>query len=74
MKNTKLMVMVVLTFIITWVLLGTLSFLLSDSSLRDCLTENGLIFFLIMFGWIPSVIVGYDYHEKLNKETDGQVY
>ncbi len=74
MKNTKLMVMVVLTFIITWVLLGTLSFLLSDSSLRDCLTENGLIFFLIMFGWIPSVVVGCDYNEKLNKETDGQVY
>jgi len=69
MKNTKIMVTTLLTFILTWVLLGTLCFLLSDSSFRDSLTQDGLIFFLIMFGWIPSVIVGCDLNEKL----DGQV-
>lgn len=65
MKNTKLMVMVVLTFIATWVLMGTLVFLLSDLSFKDSLKEPGIGFFMLLFGWIPSAIVGYDLDERL---------
>ena len=60
MKNTKLMVMVILTFTITWVLFSTLVFLLSDLSFKACLTEPGTGFFMTIFGWIPSVIVYCD--------------
>lgn len=60
MKNTKLMVMVILTFTITWVLFGTLVFLLSDLSFKASLTEPGTGFFMTVFGWIPSVIVYND--------------
>ncbi len=66
MKNTKIMVMVVLTFIATWVLMGTLVFLLSDLSFKDALKEPGIGFFMLLFGWIPSVIVCYDLDERLN--------
>lgn len=60
MTDTKLMVMVILTFTITWLIMGTLVFLLSDLSFKTSLTEPGVGFFMVVFGWIPSVIVYND--------------
>lgn len=65
MKNTIIMVAVIGTFIATACFIGLLSYLLSDSTYRECLTSAGLTFFMLVFGWIPSMIVGMDLDKKL---------
>lgn len=66
MKSTKIMLAAIATFLSTWIVLGLIGYLLSDLSLRDCLTNGGTLMFLLIIGWIPSVIVAYDYYEHLN--------
>ena len=66
MKSTKLMLAVIATFLITWCVMGLIGYLLSDLSLRDCLTHGGTLMLLMVIGWIPSVIVAYDYNDHLN--------
>ena len=61
MKNTKIMLAVVGTFIVTWLLLGLAFMLLSGNiGYRDALTDIFTVFIMIIFGWVPSVIVGSD--------------
>ena len=61
MKNTKIMLAVVGTFIVTWLLFGLVFMLLSGNiGYRDALTDVFTVFIMIIFGWVPSVIVGSD--------------
>lgn len=67
MKNTKLMLAGLGTFIITWCILGLIGYLLSnDVSYRECMIHQATIFVMIVFGWIPSLSVCYDLDKKLN--------
>lgn len=67
MKNTTIMLGVILTFILTWMSLSFIGFLLSDpgTSFRQVATHGGVAMFMLIFGWIPSVIVGADLDSKL---------
>ena len=67
MKNTKLMLVSITVFVTTYLLTGLIAYLLSDYQYRECLLNVPMIFFMIIFGWIPSVIVGSDYQDFLNK-------
>jgi hypothetical protein len=65
MKLTKIMVGCTVTLLITWLLLTTLAYLLSSATdFRSCATNGGLLMFMLIFGWIPAVIVGYDLDKK----------
>jgi hypothetical protein len=66
MKLTKIMGGCTVTLLITWLLLTTLAYLLSSATdFRSCATNGGLLMFMLIFGWIPSVIVGCDLDKHL---------
>lgn len=61
MKSTKIMISCIVTFLITWLLIALLAYLLSSvTDFRTCATNGGTIMFMLIFGWIPAAIVGYD--------------
>jgi len=67
MKSTKIMVACIACFLTTWLSISFIAYLLSSvTDFRDCVTNGGTIIFMLIFGWIPAVIVGYDLTEKYN--------
>ena len=54
------MLAVIATFFITWCVMGLIGYLLSDASYKECMTHGATLMFLLIFGWIPSVIIGHD--------------
>jgi hypothetical protein len=72
MKSTKLMLAVIATFLSTWCVMGTIGWLLSDLSFRDCLTHGATLMLLMIIGWIPAVIVGNDVNDHLSTNDHGR--
>jgi hypothetical protein len=69
MKTTKIMLAVIATFLLTWVSLSIIAYLLSSvTDFKTCATNNGTIMFMLIFGWIPSVIVGCDLDKRYKDE------
>jgi hypothetical protein len=69
MKTTKIMLAVIATFLITWLAIATIAYLLASATdFRDCATNGGTLMFMLIFGWIPAVIVGCDLSEKYEYE------
>jgi len=67
MKSTILMLVAIVMFILTWLLLTTVGYLLSDvSTFREVATNGGVIMLMLIFGWIPSLVVCSDLDEKLD--------
>ena len=66
MKSTKLMLAVIATLLLTWCVMGTIGWCLSDLSFRDCITHGATCFLMLFIGWIPAIVVGNDVHEHLN--------
>lgn len=65
MKTTKIMLAVIATFLITWCVIGLIGYLISDTSYRECMTNGGTLMFMLIFGWIPAVILGADLNDEL---------
>ena len=65
MKSTKIMVAVIAAFLITWTVIGLIGYLLSDGTYKECMTKEGTLIFMLIFGWIPSVILGIDLRDRL---------
>jgi hypothetical protein len=63
MKNTKIMLAVLATLLITWLAIGTLGWLLFNLSFKNCLTNGGTLFLMLFIGWIPSLVVGIDLND-----------
>ena len=66
MKDTKIMLAVIATLISTWTLMSLIGWALSDASLRECYTHGGTLMLMLIFGWIPAVIIACDYDKHLN--------
>lgn len=67
MKKTKIMVAVIGMFIVTWIFFGLGCMALSGyDTLRDAMMNGLVLFFMVVIGWVPSLIVGVDLNEKLN--------
>jgi hypothetical protein len=66
MKETKIMLVVIATFLITWIVIGIIGWCVSDLSFKKCLTHGGTLFTLLFTGWIPAIIVGRDFDKHLN--------
>jgi len=60
------MLATIATFLSTWCVMGLIGYLLSDLSYKECMTNGATLMFLLIFGWIPSVIIGYDMDKKFN--------
>jgi hypothetical protein len=65
MKTTKIMLAVIATFLITWCVIGLIGYLISDISYRECMSNGGTLMFMLIFGWIPAVILGADLNDEL---------
>ena len=65
MKATKVMLAGVITFLITWCVLGLIGYLLSNNmSYKECMRNDITIFIMFALGWIPSIIVSIDFNDK----------
>lgn len=62
------MLVVIGTFIATWIVLGFMCMFFSDySNLSDAMQNGLVLIIMIIFGWIPCLIVGHDLFEKLER-------
>ena len=65
MKNTKIMIVIITTFLVTWLLFSILGLIFNPGlSLREIATNNGMIMILVIFGWIPPIVVYTDIRKK----------
>ena len=67
MRSTKVMLSVLVTFMLTYMFIAFIGYALGDLSYKECLSHGGTMMFSLVFGWIPSAIVGRDVYELLNK-------
>jgi hypothetical protein len=65
MKSTKIMLAVLATLLLTWCVMGTIGYLLSDASYKECMTDTCTLFLMLFIGWVPAVIVGADLDKSL---------
>ena len=66
MKTTKIMLAVIACLFTTWSSMSLIGWALSDMSLRECYTHGGILMLMLIFGWIPTVVIAYDYDKHLN--------
>lgn len=69
MRNTIIMLTAIGTFVVTWLILASFVYCLSDDvSFKEIMRNPVTMLFMFIIGWIPSVIVSTDiYNSKLNK-------
>jgi hypothetical protein len=60
MKQTKIMLAVIITFLLTWALLAFIGYALSDTSFKECMVHPVNLIIMLFFGWFPAYIVGED--------------
>lgn len=67
MKETKVMLSVIIVFVVTWMLIAMTGWLLSDDvTYKSCMTHPATLMIMLIFGWIPTAVVGHDYWKHLN--------
>jgi len=67
MKSTKIMLACIAIFILTWMSFGLIEYLLSDLSYKECMTHRAVLTLMLIFGWIPAVIIGYDLDKTIEE-------
>ena len=60
MKQSKIMLAFIATILITWCVIGSIGWMISDLSYRECMTHNGTLFLMLLIGWLPASVVAYD--------------
>jgi hypothetical protein len=65
MKSTKIMLAVLATILITWCVMGLIGYLLSNGSYKECMTHGGTLMCMMIFGWVPSIIVACDLDKSI---------
>ena len=68
MKSTKIMLAIIATLITTWTSMSLIGWMLSELSLRECYTDDGILICMILFGWIPAVIIACDLDAHLKHD------
>ena len=67
MKNSKIMLATVTTFILTVIFINTIVWYLEDTwTFKECFGHGATIGVSVIFGWLPAILVGQDVNEKLN--------
>lgn len=65
MKGTKIMLGFICTLLCTWTLFTIIAWIITDLTFKQSFTSGVVLTCMLMFGWIPSIIVGIDIEEKL---------
>ena len=65
MKQTKIMLALVATFILTWMLISFIGYIFSDCTFKECATACPTVMFMLIVGWIPCIFVGDDLNKML---------
>jgi hypothetical protein len=66
MKRTIIMLSAVSTFFLVWMLTSSFFWIFTtDILFKDIVMNPAMIGFMLIFGWIPAVIVGVDLDDKL---------
>jgi hypothetical protein len=61
MRNTKIILAMLATVLLTWLTLALIGYLLDEQmTFREACKQDGLILIMLTVGWIPSVVVGFD--------------
>lgn len=67
MKGTLMMVAFIATLILTWMFLSAIVYFCSENAtFRECAASGGMATLMLIFGWIPSVIVCMDLNDKID--------
>ncbi len=62
------MVIAITVFFATWLLVTFIGWSLSDATMKEVASHGGCIMFMLVFGWIPAVIVSRDVYAVLEGE------
>ena len=65
MKSTKLMLAVIASLLTTWTSMSLIGYAISELSLRECYTHGGTLILMLLFGWIPAVIIACDLDKQI---------
>ena len=72
MKRTITMLAFLVTTFITWMTLSLLVYSFSTDAtmtFKEASTQHGIGFFMIVFGWIPGIMVAVDVDEITETEV-----
>jgi hypothetical protein len=64
MKSTKIMLAVIASLLTTWTSMSLIGWALSELSLRQCYTHSGTIMLMLIFGWVPAMIIAFDLDKR----------
>ena len=67
MKSTKIMLAIIACLLTTWTSMSLIGWALSDMPLQECYTHGATLMLMIIFGWIPAVIIGYDLEKQIKE-------
>jgi hypothetical protein len=67
MKDSKIMLAIIATFLLTWLFVAGIGYCItgSDVTFKECFSYPGTILGMFIVGWVPSAIVGADLSDKL---------
>jgi hypothetical protein len=65
MKGTKMMLAIIVTLTLTAMTFGLIGYLLSDLTYKQCMQDPAVLLCMLVFGWIPSVVVSIDLDKRL---------
>ena len=68
MKSTKIMLAIIATLLTTWTSMSLIGWMLSELSLRECYTHGVTLMLMLIFGWIPAVIIACDLDTHLKHD------
>ena len=67
MKSTKIMLAVIACLLTTWTSMSLIGWMVSELSLRECYTHGATLMLMLIFGWIPAVIIACDLDAHLKQ-------
>jgi hypothetical protein len=66
MKSTKIMLAIIACLLTTWTSMSLIGWALSDMPLHECYTDGATLMLMLIFGWIPAVIIACDLDKHFN--------
>lgn len=61
------MLAIIACLLTTWTSMSLIGWALSDMPLQECYTHGATLMLMIIFGWIPAVIIGYDLEKQIKE-------
>jgi hypothetical protein len=66
MKNTKIMLICISSFILSWIFCGVIGYLLTDNvTFKYCISHPATVYIMLLIGWFPALIIGHDLNNTI---------